>query len=117
MKPTPDPAEQLGRALLWQPVHALALSLAGAATLLSVSILSGAALIGVVVTAVLVVALLYWVRSRSRHMVLKTIGVVCGCAVVMELMFLAFQHIPDPYLLVGLILFLGLNGAPFPLMA
>ncbi len=106
--------EQLGRSVLMAQVRALALVAASAAMLLMAITASGAVLIGVVVAVVLVVALLHWTRNPSRHRVVKTIGVLCGCMIAIGLGPSTFQNVPGPYLLgSGLVLFLGMNRALF----
>jgi hypothetical protein len=55
-------------------------------------------LLSIVGMTMLLVVLLYATGSPSRHVVLKTISAVCGCAIAMELVFLAGQSVPEPYL-------------------
>ena len=105
-------SEQLGWSVLRHQARALALVAASLAMLLMAITASGAVLIGVAVAVVLVVALLYWTRSPSRHRVVKTIGGLCGCMIFIELGPSTFQNVPGPYLLGGgLVVFLGLNCA------
>ncbi len=114
MRLAPVTSEQLGWSVLMHQARALALVAASLAMLLMAITASGAVLIGVVVAVVLVVALLYWTRSPSRHKVVKTIGVLCGCTIVIGLGPSTLQNVPGPYLLGGgLVLFLGMNRALF----
>lgn len=114
MRQAPVTSEQLVWSVLMPQARALALLAASVAMLAIASTASGAVLIGIVVAVVLVVALLYWTRSPSRHRVVKTIGGLCGCMIFIGLGPSMFQNVPGPYLLGGgLVLFLGMNRALF----
>lgn len=89
MKPMSEMAAHPAPTLLRMQGRALGLVLASVAALMLAGTVSPAVLVIVALMVMLAVAPLYWARSSYRQIVLNTVVAVCGCAIAVELLYLA----------------------------